>query len=158
MPSASAAALCGEVLDFVQLRTFPSTAQYLSLITELCCAVLLFRISRAEVTKGSISLSRSGPFSAITKAAALWGGLWIAIGCFQLAAEPFVYAVVRHIASGKDRSSPQFAQMLIQNIENLVNVLCLWTTPWLVYRLLKQQVKTESTAAGASMASHPDPA
>ena len=51
--------------------------------------------------------------------------MWIAIGCFQVVATPFVYAVVRHIASGNGRPSAQFAHILVQNIEKFVNVLCL---------------------------------
>jgi hypothetical protein len=84
-----------EALDFAQLRIFPTTSQYFSLFVELCCAVLLFQIRRAEVAENPTPLPRSGPFFAITKAAGLWGGLWIAIGCFQVVATPFVYAVVR---------------------------------------------------------------
>ena len=104
------AVFCVEALQFAQLRIFPTTSQYFSLFAELCCAVLLFQVGRAEFGANPTALPRSGPFFAITKAAGLWGGLWIAIGCFQVVATPFVYAAVRHIASGNGRPSPRFAR------------------------------------------------
>lgn len=129
------AVLCAEALEFAQLRTFPSTSQYLSIFAELCCAVLLFEIARAKVAENLTPPSRQGPFFAITKAAAFWGGLWIAFGCFQVVATPFVYEVVRHIGPGNGRPSPEFAHMLVQNIQHLVSALCLWITPCLVYTI-----------------------
>jgi hypothetical protein len=137
---------CAEALNFAQLRILPATSQYLSLFAELCCAVLLFQVHWAKVAENPTPLPRSGPFFGVTKAAGLWGGLWIAIGCFQVVAMPFVYAVVRHIATGSGRPSPQFAHMLVQNIEKFVNVLCLWITPWLVYTIHRQAKRTESMA------------
>ena len=152
------AVFCAEALNFAQLRIFPTTSQYFSLFAELCCAVLLFQVHRAEVAQNPTALPRSGPFFAITKAAGLWGGLWIAIGCFQVVATPFVYAAVRHIASGNGRPSPQFAHMLVRNIEKFVNVLCLWVTPWLVYTIQRREERAESIATESGMTSHPDTA
>lgn len=148
---------CAEALNLMRLRIFPAMPHYLSFLAELCCAVLLLQVYRTEIAENPTPLPRETGFFAITRAAGTWGGLWMAIGCFQLVATPFVFAVVRHVASRNGRPSPHFTYLLIQNVEKLANILCLWMTPWLIYTIHRRASRAGSADAEPGITSRPDP-
>ncbi len=148
--------LCLEALDLAKSRTFPTAPACLSLVGELCCALLLFCISQYRIEEDQAPQPKSGVFFIVTKVAALWGALWIAIGCLQVVATPFVFAVDRHVASGYGRPTPQFAHILVPSMERLVSVLCLWITPWLVYTISRRTGTAESMVTESAVPSRPD--
>ncbi len=142
--SALSVVFCAKAVSFAQSRSFPSTSQGLSFFAALCCAVLLLQVSLAKVAENPAPLPKSGSFFALTKAAGLYGGLMIAIFGFRIVATPLAYSVFRDIATRNGHPSPSFAHMLILNIEQFIEVVCLYVTPCLIYMIYRRAERTES--------------
>ena len=145
---ATLAVVCADIPTlFPFTKTVRELAACVGMIAALCCAALLFVISRAGGTETAKPLPSSGLFSLMIKTAGVFGTLMIALGLLRVIATPLVFVVAGHFVSNNGKTPRLFFHIFFLNVSSLVYALAVWLTPSIVRAAQNTRTKQEQANA-----------